>query len=136
MTWREVKGEEKWVSVPQAEGRVTDFLVFLLPSFLGKKRFFAWFPRGKAQARGCFLTFQNPESCLPVLHSITAVVSAHNQIRVARASQGTAFTFSPSLRSPLTSQQCCTNDHMWPLPALFSIVRYIKTCCWQIIRIN
>lgn len=47
MTWREVKGEEKRVSVPQAEGRVTDFLVFLLPSFLGKKDSFPGSPEGR-----------------------------------------------------------------------------------------
>lgn len=37
MTWREIKGEEKWVSVPQAEGRVTDFLAFTLSAFPGRK---------------------------------------------------------------------------------------------------
>lgn len=37
MTWREIKGEEKCVSVPQAEGRVTDFLAVALPAFPGRK---------------------------------------------------------------------------------------------------
>lgn len=37
MTWREIKGEEKWVSVPQAEGRVTAFLAFTLLASPGRK---------------------------------------------------------------------------------------------------
>lgn len=35
--WSERKGEEKWVSVPQAEVRVTDILAFPLPAFRGRR---------------------------------------------------------------------------------------------------
>lgn len=132
MTWREIKGEEKWVSVPQAEGRVT--ISWLLPSQLFRvEEILPLVAQRKHSSKGMFPDLSKSSELHPTLHSITTVVSTHNQIRVARAP---AFTFSPFLCSPLTSQQSCTNCHVWPLPALFSIVRYTKICCWQMIRIN